>query len=76
MKLVKAILIAVEITALAGVIILAFSDVQDEEMNFFKSMYIVLLSILEVVMQKEQQDIDWDEKEDVEWSEKFQDQLE
>ena len=61
MKQVKVIMIAVEIAALVGVIILAFSKV-NEDAEFFKGAYISMLSLLAIVMQKEQQDIEWNEE--------------
>lgn len=90
MKLVKIILIVVEVTALVAVALLAFNYNELEVDALIKGLYIVLFSILAVVMQKEQQDIDWYEEEeepikveDDDWQEldkweeeKFQDQLE
>ena len=64
MKEVKVIFIAVEIAALISVVSLAFCDIQDEEMKLFKSLYITVCAILAVTMQKEQQDIDWDEEQE------------
>jgi len=61
MKDVKIMFIAVEVAALIGVFMLAFSNNLDEEGEFFKSVYIVLCAILAVVMQKEQQAIDWED---------------
>lgn len=89
MKLVKIILIVVEITALVAVALLAFNYNELEVDALIKGLYIVLFSLLAVVMQKEQQSIDWYEEEesikveDDDWQEldkweeeKFQDQLE
>jgi hypothetical protein len=90
MKLVKIILIVVEVTALVAVALLAFNYNELEVDTLIKGLYIVLFSLLAVVMQKEQQSIDWYEEdeepikvEDDDWQEldkweeeKFQDQLE
>ena len=59
MKEIKVIFIAVEIAALIGIAMLAFSSNLSEEGEFFRSIYIVLCSLLAVTMQKEQQAIDW-----------------
>ena len=63
MKEVKVILITVEVAVLICVICLAFSKVT-EDAEFFKSVYISLLSLLAVAMQKEQQTIEWDKDEE------------
>lgn len=55
------IFIAVEIAALIGIAMLAFSSNLSEEGEFFRSIYIVLCSLLAVTMQKEQQAIDWED---------------
>lgn len=64
MKSVKVILIAVEIASLLSIISLAFCDIQGDEQNFFKSLYISVLSVFTVVIQREQQAIEWNEEED------------
>ena len=63
MKGIKIIFIAVELAALIGVAMLAFSGTLSEEGEFFKSIYTVLCALLAVCMQKEQQSIDWYEEE-------------
>ena len=62
MKEIKVIFIAVEIAALIGVIMLAFTSNLSEEGEFFRSVYIVLCALLAVAMQKEQQSYDWEEE--------------
>ena len=42
---------------------LSFSGVLSEDGEFFKSIYTVLFALFAVVMQKEQQNIDWYEEE-------------
>ena len=64
MKEIKMIFSAVEIAALIGVCMLAFTNNLSEEGEFFRSVYIVLCSLLAVVMQREQQCIDWEEDND------------
>lgn len=64
MKEIKVIFIAVEIAALIGVCMLAFTSNLSEEGEFFRSVYIVLCSLLAVAMQREQQAIDWEEDND------------
>ena len=64
MKEIKVIFCAVEIAALIGVCMLAFTSNLSEEGEFFRSIYIVLCSLLAVVMQREQQNIDWEEDND------------
>lgn len=64
MKEIKVIFIALEIGALIGVCMLAFTSNLSEEGEFFRSVYIVLCSLLAVVMQREQQCIDWEEDND------------
>lgn len=64
MKSLKIILITVEIATLISIICLAFADVQGEEAAFFKSMFQAVLPLFAVVMQQEQQNIDWDEDEE------------
>lgn len=58
MKIVKITLIAAEICCLAGVALLAFNAPECKDEEFFSSIYIVLLSVTAVVLQKEQQDIE------------------
>ena len=64
MKLVKIILIVIEVTALVAVALLAFNYDELEVEALIKGLYIVLFSLLAVAMQKEQQNIDWDEEEE------------
>lgn len=64
MKQVKVILLALEVAALVSVMILAFTKVETEEAEFFKSCFLCVLPLFAVAMQVEYQDIDWDEKEE------------
>lgn len=64
MKQIKVIFIAVEIASLIAVVTMAFSSVPPNA-EFFKAAYISLFSLLAVVMQKEQQDIEWEDEENV-----------
>ena len=64
MKEVKIIFIAVEVAALIGVCMLAFTSSLSEEGEFFRSVYTVLCAFLAVAMQKEQQNITWNEDEE------------
>ena len=59
MKEIKMIFIAVEIAALIGIAMLAFSGNLSEEGEFFKSIFVVLFALLAVAMHGEQQAIDW-----------------
>ena len=59
MKNIKIIFIAMEIACLISVVILSFTNV-DADAEFFKDAYISLCAILAVVIQKEQQQIDWE----------------
>ena len=63
MKGIKIIFIALEIGALIGVFMLSFSGALSEDGEFFKSIYTVLFALFAVVMQREQQNIDWYEEE-------------
>lgn len=63
MKHVKIILITVELAAIFSVIYLAFTSVRIEA-ELFKSLYICLCTLLAVVMQKEQQSIEWEDEKD------------
>lgn len=63
MKSVRIIFIALEVACVLSVIFLAFSKV-NEDMEFFKSLYIVGLSLLAIMFQREQQDIYWMDDED------------
>jgi hypothetical protein len=64
MKQLKVILISVEIATLICIISLAFTEVS-EEAAFFKSMFLSILPVFAVVMQKEQQSIEWDEEDEI-----------
>lgn len=61
MKAIKIIFISVEIACIIAVIILSFTSV-DEDTEIIKAIYTSLFCMLSVVMQKEQQSIDWDEE--------------
>lgn len=61
MKAIKIIFISVEIACIIAVIILSFTSV-DEDTEMFKAIYTSLFCLLSVVMQREQQSIDWDEE--------------
>lgn len=60
MKAIKIIFISVEIACIIAVIILSFTNV-DEDTEIIKAIYTSLFCLLSVVMQREQQSIDWDE---------------
>lgn len=60
MKAIKIIFISVEIACIIAVIILSFTSV-DEDTEIIKAIYTSLFCLLSVVMQREQQSIDWDE---------------
>jgi hypothetical protein len=60
MKAIKILFISVEIACIIAVIILSFTSV-DEDTEFIKAIYTSLFCLLSVVMQREQQSIDWDE---------------
>ena len=64
MKSIKVIFIAVELAAIFSVLYLAFTQVS-EDAEFFKGVYTSLCTLLAVVMQKEQQNINWYEDEDL-----------
>ena len=61
MKAIKIIFISVEIACIIAVIILSFTSV-DEDTEIIKAIYTSLFCLLSVVMQREQQSIDWDEE--------------
>lgn len=61
MKSVKVILIAAEIASLYGVIFLAFTTIGAEEEEFFRAIFISLFAVLAVTLQKEQQEIKWED---------------
>lgn len=61
MKAVKILFISVEIACIIAVIILSFTSV-DEDTEIIKAIYTSLFCLLSVVMQREQQSIDWDEE--------------
>lgn len=61
MKAIKILFISVEIACIIAVIILSFTSV-NEDVEMFKAIYTSLFCILSVVMQREQQSIDWDEE--------------
>lgn len=61
MKAIKIIFISVEIACIIAVIILSFTSVS-EDTEIIKAIYTSLFCILSVVMQREQQSIDWDEE--------------
>ena len=60
MKAIKIIFISVEIACIIAVIILSFTSV-DEDTETIKAIYTSLFCLLSVVMQREQQSIDWNE---------------
>lgn len=61
MKAIKIIFISVEIACIIAVIILSFTNV-DEDTEIIKAIYTSLFCLLSVVMQREQQSIDWNEE--------------
>ena len=61
MKAIKIIFISVEIACIIAVIILSFTSV-DEDTEIIKAIYTSLFCLLSVVMQREQQGIDWNEE--------------
>lgn len=61
MKAIKIIFISVEIACIIAVIILSFTSVS-EDTEIIKAIYTSLFCLLSVVMQREQQSIDWDEE--------------
>lgn len=61
MKAIKIIFISVEIACIIAVIILSFTSV-DEDTEIIKAIYTSLFCMLSVVMQREQQSIDWNEE--------------
>lgn len=61
MKAIKIIFISVEIACIIAVIILSFTSV-DEDTEIIKAIYTSLFCLLSVIMQREQQSIDWDEE--------------
>ena len=61
MKEVKLLFIALEVACIFGVIILAFTEVS-EDGEFFKSMYISLLTLLSLVFERDQAQIEWEEE--------------
>jgi hypothetical protein len=61
MKAIKIIFISVEIACIIAVIILSFTSV-DEDAEIIKAIYTSLFCMLSVVMQREQQSIDWNEE--------------
>lgn len=61
MKAIKIIFISVEIACIIAVIILSFTSV-DEDTEIIKAIYTSLFCLLSVVMQREQQSIDWNEE--------------
>lgn len=64
MKAIKIIFITVEVCCIIAVVCLSFSKVAEENMgHYFHAAYISLLTILAVAMQKEQQDIEWDNED-------------
>ena len=63
MKSVKIILIAVEIFALCAVVFISFSETTEID-HWMKAVFISEFAILAVVMQREQQSIEWDEYEE------------
>lgn len=66
MNQVKLIFLAAEVAALVSVMILAFTEVETEDAQFFKSMFLAILPLFAVVMQAEYQDIEWNEDEEEE----------
>ena len=63
MKLVKITFIAVEIACLIGVISLSFVEMTTDDGQFFKAAYTSLFALLAVVMQREQQNIEWNDED-------------
>lgn len=61
MKAIKILFISVEIACIIAVIILSFTSV-DEDTEIIKAIYTSLFCLLSVVMQREQQSIDWNEE--------------
>lgn len=61
MKAIKIIFISVEIACIIAVIILSFTSV-DGDTEIIKAIYTSLFCLLSVVMQREQQSIDWNEE--------------
>lgn len=61
MKAIKIIFISVEIDCIIAVIILSFTSV-DGDTEIIKAINTSLFCLLSVVMQREQQSIDWDEE--------------
>jgi hypothetical protein len=61
MKAIKILFINVEIACIIAVIILSFTSV-DEDTEIIKAIYTSLFCLLSVVMQREQQSIDWNEE--------------
>lgn len=64
MKSVKVIMIAAEVAAIFGVLFLSFSHAERNIGHFFNAAYISLFCLLAVVLQCEQQKIEWQEKDD------------
>ena len=60
MKAIKILFISVEIACIIAVIILSFTSVS-EDVETIKAIYTSLFCLLSVVMQREQQSIDWNE---------------
>jgi hypothetical protein len=63
MKLVKITFIAVEIACLIGVIVLSFVEMTTDDGQFFKAAYTSLFALLAVIMQREQQNIEWNDED-------------
>ena len=64
MKSIKILLAAMEICCLLGVLCLAFSTSVEQFMgHYFRAAYISLLAALAVVLQREQQQISWDDED-------------
>lgn len=61
MKAIKIIFISVEIACIIAVIILSFTSVNGDT-EIIKAIYTSLFCMLSVVMQREQQSIDWNEE--------------
>lgn len=64
MKTVKILLITAEICCIVGIILLQINTF-DEDGEFFKRIYTILFSLCAVVLQSEQQKIDWNEDSEV-----------
>ena len=63
MKMIKVIFVTMEIISILCVICFAFSESAESSMgHWFRAAYISLFAVFAVVMQREQQAIEWDEE--------------